>query len=155
MSYDVGLYFRHEVFPLEQWKDVMAVFHARELEVIHSDYNRNVLLEWEINRNPGHLWMELRDVRDDRYFKPISALWMVFLSRGLLGASPYDVWLQFAVPYYAMTLMNNWIFYDGQDGVCVEDAHEYIELIKPKLHEAGSSLMFELGLIDAHGEPIF
>jgi hypothetical protein len=153
MSYDVALYFRHEDFPLEQWKEAIAVFHPQERDVRHSDYNRNILLEWTINHTQGGLWLEFRDVRDDRYLKPVSAQWQMFITRG--GHRPYDVWLQFAVPYHALVLMDDVVFYDLQDDVHVEDDHEYLELVKPKLHKFGLSRMFELGLLDAHGKPIF
>jgi hypothetical protein len=153
MSYDVALYFRHETFPIDRWKEVIAAFQPQEHEARQSNYNHNPLAKWTSSHNQGRLWLELRDVRDDRYAKPSSARWQVFISRG--GHTPQDVWLQFAVPYHALLLTDNIVFYDLQDDVYIESEHEYLEFIKPKLHKFGLMKMFDLGFLDAHGKPIF
>lgn len=153
MSYDVSLFFPDAVFPLQQWKEAIDGFNPQEHAVRPSDSNRNVLAEWAMSHQGGSLWLELSDVRATHYLKPASAQWQVFLSHG--GHRPHDVWLQFAVSYHALVLMKDVIFYDLQHDIYCEDGHQLLEFAAPRLHPFGLSRMFKLGLLDAHGNPLF
>ena len=160
MSYDVALFFRGAAFPLGRWEAVIAGFGPRGREVSPPRRAAGVLAERTIPyHDGGALWLELRDVRDDeRHPKPAGARWEVFLSRG--GHGPRDAWLQFAVAYHALVLMGDDedggpVFYDLQDDVYAEDQSAFLELTTPKLRRFGLAKMFGLGLLDAHGEPVF
>ncbi len=51
--------------------------------------------------------------------------------------------------------MDDIVFYDLQDNIHVEDEHGFLDLIRPKLNKFGLNKMFDLGLLDIHGKPLF
>ena len=153
MSYDVSLYFRDDIFPLQQWEQVIAAFDPQKHEVRKSRYTQNDVAEWTIVREESVLWLTLQDKRPIRYRKPAGAQWEVLISRS--GHRPYDVWLQFAVPYRALVLMDNVIFYDRQQDVYLASEDEYLEFAGSQLRRLGLSKMFKLGLLDADGKVLF
>lgn len=153
MSYDVALFFSRHPFPMESWRQVLAGFNPQEQEVSESARSRNVLAEWVAVSEDSSLLLELRDVRLSLNPKPPETQWQVFITRS--RHRPRDAWLQFAVPYYALTLIEEAVFYDLQHNVFIADEGRYLEFVRPELNRFGVSKMFKLGLLDAFGTPVF
>ena len=153
MSYDVALYFRHTAFPLQDWMNVIREFNPEEHEVIKSKHRKNTVAEWTVTCGESSLWLELQDIRAERYFKPAQAQWKVLITH--TGHQPQDVWFQFAVPYHALALMDNLVFYDLQHDVYTESQKEYLKFVEARLSQFGLSKMVKHHLLDADGKVIF
>ena len=51
--------------------------------------------------------------------------------------------------------MEDVVFYDLQRDIYIEDEREYLEFAGHYLSSFGQSKMHKLGLLDAHGRPLF
>lgn len=153
MSYDVSLYFPNEVFPIKQWQSVIAEFNPQQHEVKPINPTDKTVAEWTASRDGETSWLRLCDVSAARYCKPTPAHWAIYITRA--GHSPRSVWLQFAVCYHALVLMNNVVFNDGQFDVTLSDEAEFLSFASERLSSIGTSKTFKLGLTDAKGKPLF
>jgi hypothetical protein len=187
MSYDLRIYFPHEVFPHEEWNAVLSLFNTEERE--HSE-SCHLKVKWvviaetrtslkpdgrgqaerEIDPATGQpiwvggspVWISLGRVAPIvwGYNVPHGSHWSIHLGTSG-GASVKAVWTQFAIPYYALGLIEGLTVQDPQwfyagDVFCFEDAEEWAEFASIAVpRRAGIGYLVRQGLMSEEGRILF
>jgi hypothetical protein len=125
MSYDLYLYFNHEIFPLEQWGEILRPFNARRRGLAarpeRALFDR---ARWVIDCRDHTVWVTLTRVAPTRHLAPEGAAWRVSINRS--GRGSESVWAQFALAYYGLELVGG-VAYDPQYGIYIEGGKDFID----------------------------
>ena len=140
MSYDLRIYFPHEEFPLEEWRSVLSLFDVEEFVPEPSEYDKLEMAwyakaETRTTFEPGkddgdleidpvtgqtvcvyvsHVHIDLLRVSPKiwGYCTPVGSHWNVRISTS--GRNSKALWTQFAIPYYALGIIEDLTVHDCQ-----------------------------------------
>ena len=155
MSYDLRIYFPQIQFPDAEWAEILRLFGAAE-------QNNEGKLDhryWSINTQTV-VWIALYPVNLHAdvscSFGPFGTHWCVTLTTNSGGRTARSVWTQFAIPYYALSLISGTTV-DDCDGTIYEDTAAFLEFaagIMPGLPAVKCNYVKQ-NLMTPEGIPIF
>lgn len=190
MSYDLKIFFPHGIFPHEEWANVLAFFETEEREPIKSAHYKfeaewvvmaAARIEWQpkhgshvletdpMTEQPGYVdswpvWIDLRAVSPKNWGSclPVGTHWVITIDTSG-GANAEAVWTQFAIPYYALSLIEGVTAHDCQwhseDNLySFQDGDAWTEFaslaLERRLRKSKSDLA-RLGFISEEGKALF
>jgi hypothetical protein len=155
MSYDLRIFFPQDPFAHAEWSDILSLFDAEE-----QDNNRHPdRREWSIATQTT-VWIVLypvnRNPDADYYWGPVGTHWCVGIDTNGGGRTARAVWTQFAIAYYALSLIPGTTVDDCNGGL-YEDTETFLEFagrIMPRLAAVERDFVKQ-NLMTEEGIPIF